>query len=229
MNAGKHISRQSLAVGILMLILMTNSCSKKPTDQSRPFDVFGRIVFRPLLTIDSAAEFYVYSYGRAVTDAEIIVKQDTIPLSDAGAGYYTRPMQLQIGDTVSYSIRSEKGSLNGSVIIPDTASIIFPRYFDSLAIGVEFTAIWHLTPRADGFFAYLENQRGYVGAVTETYYDTTATLPAENSINIGHDRFWVETLSGAFSSAITPGNKIMPRGVVGAAGNSRDVYLYLSN
>ena len=206
---------------------MIVSCAKKPTDQSRPFEVFGRIIFRPLLTMDSDAEFYVYSYGHAVSDAVIIVKQDTIPLADSSAGFYTKTMQLQIRDTVAYSIQSSHGSLNGNVIIPDTASIIIPHDFDSLAFGVEFTAIWHSTNRADGFYAYLQYQGGYVGAVTETYYDTTAVLPGENSINLRPDRFWVESLNGVFSNAVTPANKVMPRGVVGAAGNYREVYLYL--
>lgn len=228
MIAGKHISRQRFAIIIFISIIMINSCAKKPTEQSRPFDVFGRIVFRPLLAGDSGAEFYVYANGRSVQDARIIVKQDTILLADSGAGYYTRPMAIQIGDTISYSIVSIHGTLNGNVIIPDTTSIIYPRDFDSLALGVEFTGVWHTTIQGNGFYAYLKNQRGYVGAVTETYFDTTATLPGENAINLGPDRFWVETLNGLFSNAVTPANMIMPRGVVGASGNFREVYLFLA-
>ncbi len=206
-----------MAIGLL-------SCGEETTGAFGFFDVYGRVVYRPAF-FGSMAEFYVYSNGVAVTDAIIIVDYITIPLVDTAAGYYGGFMEISIGDTVEYVVDSEFGFLDGIVIIPDTAAIINPSENDTLLFGSDFTAIWQRAVGADGYYTYLENQLGFVAAVTETYFDTTAFLSGSSFIESGFDIFWVEALNGPIIEAMRPDGMRVPYGVVGAAGNFREVYV----
>jgi hypothetical protein len=200
------------------------SCGEETTEAFGFFDAYGRVVYRPAF-FGSMAEFYVYSNGVAVTDAMIIVDYITIPLVDTAAGYYGGFMEISIGDTVEYSIDSEFGFLDGILVIPDTAVIINPSENDTLLFGSDITATWQRAVDADGYYTYLENQLGFVAAVTETYFDTTATLPGSSFIESGADIFWVEALNGPIVEALRPDGRRVPRGVVGAAGNFREVFV----
>ena len=105
------------------------------------FDVFGRIVYRPAL-LESSADFYLFSEGNAITDALILVGNDTVPINDPSKGFYSLPLDIQIGDTVSYSLSSEEGEVDGFVVIPDTVQIIYPHDYDSLFFGEDFDVVW---------------------------------------------------------------------------------------
>ncbi len=200
------------------------SCGDKTTEDYGVFDVYGRVVYRPPL-FASSAEFYIYNNGQAVTGAFITVGGNIVPLVDTSSGYYSLPLQIEMGDTLEYSVSSEFGSLYGNLIIPDTAQIIRPLESDTLLFGSDFSASWHRAVGADGYYSYLENQAGFVAAVTETYFDTTAILPGENFFGSGFDIFWLEALSGNIIRGITPDGRIFPRGVVGSAAGFREVYI----
>lgn len=200
------------------------SCGDKATDDYGVFDVYGRVVYRPAL-FASSAEFYIYNNGEAVTGAIITVEEDVIPLVDSASGYYSLPLEIEIGDTLEYSVSSEFGSLYGNLIIPDTAQIIQPLEGDTLLFGLDFPASWQRASEADGYYSYLENQAGFVAAVTEIYFDTTAILPGEYFFESGFDIFWLEALSGNIVRGVTPGGRILPRGVVSSAASFREVYI----
>jgi hypothetical protein len=200
------------------------SCGEEATRDYGSFDVYGRIVHRPPIFV-SSAEFYIYSGGEAVADADITVDDDIIPLVDTASGYYRLPLEIEIGDTLQYSVSSVFGLLDGILVIPDTAQIIQPPEGDTLLFGSDFPASWQRIPEADGYYSYLENQAGLVAAVTESYFDTTAILPGEYFSESGFDRFWLEVLRGDFTGGVMPDGRIFPRGVVGSAASFRDVFV----
>jgi hypothetical protein len=134
-------------------------------------------------------------------------------------------INISIGDTVAYSVQSQYGTISGAVFIPDTVSIIYPWANDTLYYGVNFTATWHRNDLADGYFAYLENQDGLVADINELAYDTSSQFSGDYLLNLGGDRFWLETLSGVYDNEIAPNGMNLPLGVVGAAGNFREVYI----
>jgi hypothetical protein len=210
---------------LVILALVFASCGDKSTNAPGVFDIYGRIVNRPFVAGLSFAEFYIFHSGQAVNDAVIIVKSDTVRHSPSEAGHYYREMNFRIGDTLSYSITSEFGVDSGTVIIPDSISIVSPQAGATLYTGTGFTATWHRGAFLDGYFAYLRHQSGNVMQVRETTTDTTAEFLGQNIIDIGVDTFWVETLKGAFNAETAPNGKILPRGVVGAAGTFRDVFV----
>jgi hypothetical protein len=211
----------------LVLFSLSYSCGDDSTGSNTGFQIFGRVVYRPLLTGPSIAVFYVFDNDQPVTDAEILVGADTVRHSQATDGYYRADVQISMGDTLKYSVHFQFGSDSGTVVIPDTVTIVTPA-FDTLNSGVGFYASWHSNLSAEGYFVYLENQGGYVAEVSETAYDTTAQLSGEYLLNIGADRFWVETLDGVFYRQTAPNGLVLPRGVVGAAGNFREVYIDFS-
>jgi hypothetical protein len=209
------------AFGLLKFVV---SCNDKSSNPQGTFDVYGRIIYRPILAQpQSEAIFYLYHNGQGIRQALITVGSDTIPVVDSLGGYYHRNMAVSVGDTFSYKIISDFGSAEGHVTIPDTVTII--RLDTTIYVDSAFFAAWNQGIRVDGYFAYLEDQGGLVSVVRESPLDTSTTVPGTNIVQIGADRFWLETLSGAFSAAIAPGGKIMPKGVVGAAGNYREVYV----
>jgi hypothetical protein len=226
-----NFPRQQIALIALFAVAVTAfgflACGDKATEDYGVFDVYGRVVYRPPLFM-SSAEFYVYSNGQAVIDANIMIEDNIIPLIDTSSGYYTLPLEIEIGDTLEYSISSEFGSLYGNLIIPDTAQIIRPLEEDTLLFGADFSASWQRASGADGYYSYLEYQGGFVAAVTETYFDTTATLPGAGFLESGFDRFWLEALNGSVVRGVTPDGRIFPRGVVGCAAGYREVYIDLA-
>jgi hypothetical protein len=46
-------------------------------------------------------------------------------------------------------------------------------------------------------------------------------------VGIGVDTFWVETLRGVFEAHYAPHEMLLPKGVVGAAGNYCQIYFTL--
>lgn len=223
-NLGQKLTLFCITLFVLIIWL---SCSTKPTDISGEFDVYGRMVYRPLIAGSSSADFYIFHKNEPVKDALILVANDTVPLVDTANGFYSRDMQVVIGESLYYSINSQYGTLQGAVVIPDTVSIIKPALYDSLITQSDMLAIWRRNSLSDGYYAYLERQEGFVAAITESQYDTTVELSRDNIIRFGLDRFWVENLNGYFSSVIAPSGRNMPKGVVGAAGNFRDIYVVL--
>lgn len=205
------------AIGLL-------SCAEQATDDYGAFDVYGRVVYRPPLFL-SSAEFYVYNNGEAVTAANITVEDYIIPLVDTASGYYSLPLEIEIGDTLEYWVSSEFGSIYGDLVIPDTAQIILPLEGDTLLFGADFSASWQRALGADGYYSYLENQAGFVAEVVETYFDTTAILPGEYFFESGFDIFWLEVLSGDFARGVMPDGRVSPRGVVGSSAGFREVYI----
>jgi hypothetical protein len=221
--------RKGLLLFILIAILgisLFYSCGDKSTDNQGPFVVFGRVIFRPILAGPSSAEFYLFHKGSPITTATILVRQDTIPLQNSHNGLYSRNLQnVRIGDTLDYSISSEYGSSQGTVIIPDTAFIIRPVRFDSLFPGAGFGVTWHPVSDANGYFVHLENQNGYIATVSEARTDTSVFFSGDSLVSFGVDSLWVETLKGAFFNDFTPDGIRLPEGVVGSAGNYREVYV----
>ena len=222
----------SMGIKMRLLILIITfglsifavSCNDKSSNPQGAFDVYGRIIYRPVLAQpQSEAIFYLYHNGQGIRHALITVRSDTIPVVDSIGGYYQRALEDSIGDTLSYKITSDFGSEEGQVIIPDTVTII--RLDTTIYIGRDFFVAWRQGIRIDGYFAYLEDQNGLVAVVKESPLDTSTNMPGTNIVQIGADKFWLETLSGAFSTAATPGGKIMPKGIVGAAANYREVYV----
>ena len=211
------------------LMIYVASCSDKSSNPQGTFDVYGRIIYRTTIAQpQSEAIFYLYHNGQAIRNALITVRQDTIPVSDSLSGYYHRDLVVNVGDTMSYKVTSDFGSAEGMVTIPDTVNIIRPVSFpfaDTIFTGTDFFSAWHQGIRGDGYFAYLEGEGGLVSVVSETQFDTSTTMPGNNINQIGSDRFWLETLNGAFTPSLAPNGKTMPKGVVGAAANYREVYV----
>jgi hypothetical protein len=203
-------------------------------DTAGAFDVYGRIIYRPFASTLPTAEFHLFHEGKGITDAIITLQysgsptRDTIPLMDSTGGVYSSGFPARIDDTLSYSIKSQYGTQDGIVIIPDSVLIIRPLEFDTLTTGGEFPTIWHRgSSQVDGYFVYLEGQGGFVAAVTISQFDTTNNFSGENVVEIGSDRFWVEAMRGPFSPGVMPNGRIMPKGVVGSAGTFRDVYVVI--
>lgn len=206
-------------------LILAISCNDKSTNGQGPFDIFGRILYRPFLAGSPSAEFHLYHNGSPITDAIITVRGDTIPLMDASHGYYGKNMNFRIGDTLSYVVTSEFGSAHGDVIIPDTTSIIRPISQDTLFPGANFAVSWHQLYTVDGYFVHLQNQNGLNARILENRTDTTAFFSGDSLINFGTDSIWVETLRGSFYDEAAPGGFHMPKGVVGAAGSFREVFV----
>ena len=207
--------------GLLLFI----DCGKDSSTGPGIFDVYGRMVNRPFVAGLSFADFYIFHNGEPVIDALIIVKGDTVPHLTTEAGRYYREMNFRIGDTLAYSINSQFGTEQGLVIIPDSTEIISPTAGTTLYTGTGFSALWHRGPYVDGYYAHLAHQSGYVGQVRETRIDTTSDFLGGNLLDIGVDTFWVETLKGAFNAETAPNGKTLPRGILGAAGTFRDVFV----
>ena len=219
------ISLRTLAAIGILIVLVAVSCDNRSTDNCGQLEIYGRIVFIPLITESSFTEFYVFHSGRPVINAEISVATQYVPLVDQANGGYRLEFDFGIGDTLAYSVNSEYGSSQGNVIIPDTVSIIRPLPLDTIPNSADYSVVWHRNIGVDGYFVYLQNQNGYASALTESDIDTTVVLDGHNIFNPGSDRLWVETLFGVFSSAVAPNGMNLPRGVVGAAGNYREVYV----
>ena len=213
----------TLLIGFLIL---TISCDDGIMDSGDEFQLYGRIVYRPDPG-QSAAEFYIFNFNNAVNDAEILVKMDTLFLSDSIPGFYYSEISLEIGDTIDYSINSDFGARNGIVIIPDTVSILNPLENAMINFGEDFDADWNRGANADGYFVYLEYQDGLVADIVESFFDTTITISGERMQNPGYDRIWIESINGEYEVRETPFHTILPRGVVGAAGNFRNVEIVL--
>jgi hypothetical protein len=224
-RAFPFIYKGAWLAALTILALVLTSCGDKTTNSPGVFDVYGRIVNRPFVAGLSYAEFYIFHSGQAVNDAVIMVKSDTVRHTTSEAGRYYHEMNFRIGDTLAYSIASEFGIDSGTVIIPDSISIISPQAGATLFTGTNFAAIWCRGAFIDGYFAYLKHQSGNVMQVRETTTDTTAEFLGQNVNDIGVDTFWVETLRGAFNAETAPNGKILPRGVVGASGAFRNVYI----
>jgi len=216
--------KRQVFIGILILFVIA-TCDNRSSNGDGQFDVYGRIVCVPYVTESSFAEFYLFHSGLPVIDGEIVVDSFSVPLVNEERGRYRLDFDFGLGDTLEYNVVSEFGSQQGMVIIPDTASIIRPQPQDTIPTGFDYTAIWQRKTGVAGYFAYLENQGGYANALTDTEIDTSADFSGDNIFNPGNDRFWVETLNGFFINDITPDGMNLPRGVVGAAGNFKDVYV----
>jgi hypothetical protein len=213
----------------LLALLLLSSCGGDESTQPGLFDVYGRIVNRPLVAGFSFAEFYIFHNGDPVTDALIIVRGDTVPMLNQQGGYYYRELDFHIGDSLNYSINSEFGSNAGSVVIPDSVGIITPLPSEVILAGSDYSAAWHRGDFIDGYFTYFKNQRGYAARVEEIAIDTTALFRGQKIVNLGVDTFWVETLKGSFFAETAPNGLILPRGVVGAAGNFRNVDIIITS
>ena len=210
-------------MGLALLGVLFVSCGNDSSTGPGLFDVYGRIAYRPFETGLSLAEFYVFHSGEAVTDAVIIVRGDTVPQIQGQAGHYFRSLNFRIGDTLTYSINSQFGVENGTVTIPDTAGIIVPQRSEVIPSGSNYSAAWHKVDFVEGYYAFFQHQNGYAAQVRELQIDTTAQFQGQNIFNIGIDTFWVETLRGSFYAEVAPNGIILPRGIVGAAGNFRNV------
>ncbi len=220
--------RISITVTALLTIAcVALSCGDDIVDGFTPFDIYGRVVYRPPF-IGSFAEFYLYHDGEPVTDALITVGSDSIPLVNSSLGYYSKMMTVEIGDTLEYSIESQFGSSSGILVIPDTTEIVSPVRYDTLHFGTSTTVVWLEEISADGYFVYLDDQDGFVAAVTETRIDTSAVLPGSEIVNGGNKNLWVEVLRGDVIRATTPAGRTLPYGVFASAGNYREVYISLS-
>jgi len=218
----------TLFIAISLVALLTLKCGDKATNSQGGFAIYGRISWRPPLSGLPLAEFYIFNDKSAVTGAVITVNADTIPAAPSENGIYRKSLNIGIGDSAYYSINSVYGSAEGVVVIPDTVSIIRPARSDTLDIGSTYTALWHSNRLYDGYYAYLEGQRIDISGVYELPQDTTLELPGSNLIDIGVDTFWVETLRGIFTPEYAPNGLLLPRGVVGAAGNYCEIYFRLN-
>ncbi len=215
-----------LTTGIPVILLMAIfvACHQKGTDNQGIFDIYARAVYKSL-PIGSSAECYLYHNGYPIFDATIIFDGDTISLADSSTGYYRKSLQIGIADTLEYSIDSEYGFSSGLLVIPDTARLISPANEDTIIFGSTFRSSWNKSYDCDGYYGYLENQDGYVAGITESYFDTLATVEGGNYSVPGDDRFWIESLKGEFKAGTTPDGRKLPLGVVGASGTFSDVYI----
>jgi hypothetical protein len=209
-------------------IFIVNSCGDDATGPDGGFEIYGRVVYRALLTESPFAEFYLFHDGRPVTDGLVIVDSDTIPPDSVIDGRYTGIVNTYVGDTLAFNVITQYGGDAGSIIIPDTVAIIQPRQYDTLYSGIGFSAVWNRDLRVAGYYAHLENQEGLVADVNLLPNDTVGHFSGQYLLNYGVDRFWVETLSGDFDDRVAPNGMNLPRGVVGAAGNYREVYIQFS-
>lgn len=220
--------RISITVTVLLAIAcVVFSCGDDIVDGFTPFDIYGRVVYRPPF-IGSFAEFYIYHDGEPVSDALITVALDSIPLVNSSLGHYSKMMTVEIGDTLEYSIDSQFGSSSGILVIPDTTGIILPVQYDTLRFGEIVAVVWREELSADGYFVYLGGQDGFVAAVTETRVDTSTVLPGTEIVSSGNKNIWVEVLRGDVIRATTPAGRTLPLGVFASAGNYREVYISLS-
>ena len=214
---------------VAAIIVIMASCAGNSVDYENTFEVYGRVVYCPpiFLLMDSRAEFYLFTRGQPIRDAIITIEADTIALTDSAAGFYSKPLQIAIGDTLQYSINSSYGSAEGGIIIPDTITMLYPEENAMLVFGENIQALWRSSYTADGYFIYLENQNGLVNEVTELQSDTSATISGENMSRLGQDRIWVETVKGDFFRLQAPNNRVLPRGVVGTAANVHNVNIVI--
>jgi hypothetical protein len=214
---------------IAAIIVIMASCTGNSVDYENTFEVYGRVVYCPpiFLLVDSRAEFYLFTRGQPIRDAVITIEADTIALTDSAAGFYSKPLQIAIGDTLQYSINSSYGSVEGSIVIPDTVTLLYPEENAMLVFGENIQAIWHSSYTADGYFIYLENQNGLVNEVTELQSDTSVTISGENMSRLGQDRIWVESIKGDFIRLQAPNSRALPLGVVGAAANVHNVNIVI--
>ena len=93
--------------------------------------------------------------------------------------------------------------------------------------GDDFEVSWRRGINADGYFVYLENQEWYVAEVAQSFFDTTIVASGVGMQEPGYDRIWVESILGDYEVTRTPFDVTMPKGVVGAAGNYRNVDITL--
>ncbi|OGC95147.1 MAG: hypothetical protein A2W25_08190 [candidate division Zixibacteria bacterium RBG_16_53_22] len=214
----------TLIIAISLVAPLTFSCGDKANETPTGFAVYGRISWRPPLSGLPLAEFYVFNDRNAVTGAIITVNGDTIPAAPSENGIYRKGLNISVGDSAYYSIYSAYGSADGTVVIPDTVSIIRPARVDTIGIGSSYIATWHSNWQYDGYYSYLDGQRINVSGVYEIPQDTTLEFPGSNLIDIGVDTFWVETLRGVFTGEYSPNGLLLSRGVVGAAGNYCEIY-----
>jgi len=218
-----RISGVTLLTGFLILTL---SCDDSIMDNSNEFELYGRVVYKTPQA-ESCAEFFIFNFDDTITDAIIVVGSDTVPLVDSSMGRYYLQMPMEIGDTINYSVLSDFGAKSGQVIIPDTVSIINPQNLETIDFGEDFDVNWIRGINADGYFVYLENQGGYVAEIAESYFDTSLTVSGLEMQIPGADYLWIEAITGEYEVMKTPFNALMPKGVVGAAGNYRDVEIVL--
>jgi len=219
-----HLLKLTLALAIACVGL---TCSDNATDSYGTIDFYGRIIYRPPF-VGSNAEFYFFHNGEAYSDAIIAVENDTIPLVNSGSGYYSMEIAAQIGDTLVYSVDSPIWTSQGTVIIPDTSEIIQPIEGDTLRTGVNCSVVCRFNTGADGYFFYLDGQDGFAAEIGQTAFDTSAVLNGFDIVNGGSTYLWIESLRGVFNKRVAPNGMILPLGVVGAAGNYREVYVSLS-
>lgn len=218
------------SVGLTVLLAtacVVISCGDDIVNGFTPFDIYGRVVYRPPF-IGSFAEFYIYHDGEPATDALITVASDSIPLVNSSLGHYSKIMTVEIGDTLEYSIDSQFGSSSGTLVIPDTTGIILPAQYDTLRFGEITTVVWREELSADGYFVYLDDQDGFVAALTDIRVDTSAVLPGTEIVSGGNKNIWVEVLRGDVIRTTTPAGRTLPLGVFASAGNYREVYISLS-
>jgi hypothetical protein len=188
------------------------------------FEVFGRVIYKPALT-GSSADIYLYYDGEPDLSGVIQVDTVSIPLVDSARGFYRSDLVIEIGDTLDYSISSLNGEMTGQVIIPDTVNILSPQNFDTFQIPCEIDMIWLRELTADGYFVYIEDQSRLFADIGRTHFDTVSIFVADDLIVPGEARVWVESLRGEFIDATTPSGYIIPKGMVGAAGAFRIVYI----
>jgi hypothetical protein len=212
-------------IAVFWGILLITGCGKDTSTGPGVFDVYGRMAYRPFTAGPPIAEFYLFHNGEPIPNATIMVNSIDIPAILSESGHYFKEMNFRIGDTLTYSINSDFGTEQGTVIIPDTVEILSPTAGASLYTGVSFSSLWRKGQFVDGYFAYLKHQTNQVAQVRESQIDTTAELPGQYILDLGIDTFWVETIKGSFYAEVAPNGKVLPKGVVGAAGNYRNVYV----
>jgi len=218
------------SVSLIVIILataLTVTCNDNATDSNVGFAVYGRVVWRPPLIGPPTAEFFVFNDANTVDGAVITVNNDTVPAASNESGVYRKNLLIEIGDSAYYSIESQYGSAEGVVIIPDTVSIVHPNRYDTLGTSFGYTAIWRSNWQYNGYYTYLSTQRFAICDILETPQDTSFEFPGNNMVGIGVDTFWVETLRGVFEAHYAPHEMLLPKGVVGAAGNYCQIYFTL--
>lgn len=210
-------------------VAATLSCGDNATDSPGVFDIYGRVTWRPPLSGLPRAEFYLFSNGEPIHDAVITVNGQAVPRDPSIDSHYALELAARIGDTLSYSVSATQGSAEGTIIIPDTVSIIRPFALDTLFSGAGFTAIWNRGVHVEGYLTRLSAQGGLASRVMETQIDTVVEFSGNEVIEIGVDSIWVETLSGPFYRSIAPNGMELPRGVVGAAGNFHEIFITITD
>lgn len=219
------MSKQVGLTILLILVLLFMACSGDTSTGPGVFDVYGRMTYRPFAAGLPFAEFYLFHNGEPISGATITINSIDIPAILSESGHYYKEWNFRINDTLTYSINSEFGTEQGTVIIPDTVEILNPAAGETIYTGASFFANWHKGQYADGYFAYLKRQTNQVADVRESQIDTTANFSGQYIVDLGIDTLWVETLRGSFYAENAPNGKVLPKGVVGAAGNYRSVYI----